>query len=79
MAMKVNFNSNLQHQKKVRDKFGCKLDEASRFSYVAHFSLTAFNVIARVRSYTPAAMPLHGSSIHLYFKLYEAPCELHIF
>lgn len=43
--LKVNFNSNLQHQKKIRDKLGRMLDDASRFSYVAHSSLTAFNVI----------------------------------
>ena len=55
------------------------MDDAPAFSYTAHAILTAFNVIARGRSYHPVAMPLDGSHINAYLELYEAPCELHIF
>ena len=55
------------------------MDDAPEFSYTAHAIVTAFNIIARARSYHPVAMPLDGSSINSYLELYEAPCELHIF
>ena len=55
------------------------MDDAPVFSYTAHAILTAFNVIARGRSYHPVAMPLDGGHINAYLELYEAPCELYIF
>jgi hypothetical protein len=56
------------------------LDDAPEYSYVANAILSAFNVIARARPYTPQGTPLalDADNIRSYLDLHEAPCELHI-
>jgi hypothetical protein len=68
------------HQKKIRDKLGRKLDEAPEHSYTANVILSAYNTIARSRKYKQSvSMPLDANAIKAYLEIYDAPCELYIF
>ncbi|OTG86108.1 hypothetical protein B9T31_08695 [Acinetobacter sp. ANC 4558] len=56
------------------------MPEPPEYSYVANVILSAFNVIARSRTYeTGVALPLDSSMIEAYLNLHDAPCEMHIF